>query len=78
MRLLQCTLNSIRRHQALELSFHPGLTLITGANETGKSSLVEALHRTLFLKSTATGAPVQRLRSLSHSGHPQEIGRAHV
>ena len=71
MRLLQCTLNSIRRHQALELSFHPGLTLITGANETGKSSLVEALHRTLFLKSTATGAPVQRLRSLSHSGHPQ-------
>ena len=71
MRLLQCTLNSIRRHQVLELSFHPGLTLITGANETGKSSLVEALHRTLFLKSTATGAPVQRLRSLSHSGHPQ-------
>ena len=71
MRLLQCSLHSIRRHQALELDFHPGLTLITGANETGKSSLVEALHRTLFLKATATGTPVQRLRSLQHSGHPQ-------
>ena len=71
MRLLDCRLSSIRRHKDLELSFHPGLTLITGANESGKSSLVEALHRTLFLRSTATGTPVQRLRSLQHSGHPQ-------
>ena len=71
MKLLNCRLTSIRRHRELELTFHPGLTLITGANESGKSSLVEALHRTLFLRSTATGAPVQRLRSLQHSGHPQ-------
>ena len=75
MKLLNCRLTSIRRHRELELNFHPGLTLITGANESGKSSLVEALHRTLFLRSTATGAPVQRLRSLQHSGHPQvELG----
>ncbi|MGC6483019.1 MAG: AAA family ATPase [Synechococcus sp.] len=71
MKLLSCTLNSIRRHAELSLNFHPGLTLITGANESGKSSLVEALHRTLFLRSNATGLPVQRLRSLQHSGHPQ-------
>ncbi len=71
MKLLSCDLHSIRRHAALKLDFHPGLTLITGANESGKSSLVEALHRTLFLRGNATGAPVQQLRSLQHSGHPQ-------
>lgn len=71
MRLLSCSLHSIRRHSELNLEFHRGLTLITGANETGKSSLVEALHRALFLRANATGAPVQKLRSLQHSGHPQ-------
>ena len=71
MKLLSCSLHSIRRHAELTLDFHPGLTLITGANESGKSSLVEALHRTLFLRGNATGAPVQQLRSLQHSGHPQ-------
>lgn len=71
MKLLSCSLNSIRRHAELTLDFHPGLTLITGANESGKSSLVEALHRSLFLRGNATGAPVQQLRSLQHSGHPQ-------
>ena len=71
MKLISCRLSSVRRHQRLTLAFAPGLTLITGANESGKSSLVEALHRTLFLRATATGAPVQRLRSLLHSGHPE-------
>ena len=71
MKLLHCRLSSVRRHRELTLAFDPGLTLITGANETGKSSLVEALHRTLFLRATATGAPVQRMRSLQHPGHPQ-------
>jgi DNA repair exonuclease SbcCD ATPase subunit len=71
VKLLSCDLHSIRRHAELKLNFHPGLTLITGANESGKSSLVEALHRTLFLRGNATGAPVQQLRSLQHSGHPQ-------
>ena len=71
MRLTRCHLNSVRRHKHLALDFAPGLTLITGSNESGKSSLVEALHRTLFLRATATGTPVQRLRSLIHSGHPE-------
>ena len=73
MKLLSCHLRSIRRHRELALDFHPGLTLITGANESGKSSLVEALHRCLFLRSTATGAPVRRLQTLQHGGLP-EVG----
>ena len=71
MRLIRCRLESIRRHRALEVSFAPGLTLIGGANESGKSSLVEAMHRTLFVRASATGAAVRDLRSATHAGHPQ-------
>ena len=70
MRLLHCQLQNVRLHAELALDFAPGLTLIGGANESGKSTLVEALHRVLFLKASATGAAVEALRS--------KIGRAHV
>jgi len=71
MRLIRCRLDSVRRHRRLEVAFAPGLTLIGGGNETGKSSLVEAMHRTLFVRASATGAAVRDLRSDVHTGHPQ-------
>ncbi|MEB3167339.1 MAG: AAA family ATPase [Synechococcaceae cyanobacterium] len=71
MRLLRCQLQNVRIHGDLTLDFAPGLTLIGGANESGKSTLVEALHRALFLKASATGAPVEALRSSRHLGVPQ-------
>lgn len=75
MRLTHCRLESVRRHRQLELAFSPGVTLVAGANESGKSTLVEAMHRALFLRANATGAPIQALRSQQHPGHPQvEIG----
>ncbi|MCX5968095.1 MAG: AAA family ATPase [Cyanobacteria bacterium] len=70
MRLLDCRLQNLRLHGDLPLQFAPGLTLIGGPNETGKSTLVEALHRGLFLKAAASGTPVENLRSRCHSGHP--------
>ena len=70
MRLLSCQLQNVRLHGDLELSFAPTLTLIGGPNESGKSTLVEALHRALFLKATATGAPVEALQSRLHIGQP--------
>ena len=71
MRLLSCRLQNIRVHGDLALDFGPGLTLVGGPNETGKSTLVEALHRCLFLRATATGAPVEALQSRLHLGQPQ-------
>ena len=71
MRLLSCRLQNIRVHGDLALDFSPGLTLVGGPNETGKSTLVEALHRCLFLRATATGAPVEALQSRLHLGQPQ-------
>jgi len=70
MRLLSCQLQNVRLHGDLELTFAPTLTLIGGPNESGKSTLVEALHRALFLKATATGAPVEALQSRLHMGQP--------
>ena len=70
MRLLNCQLQNVRLHGDLSLEFSPRITLIGGANETGKSTLVEALHRALFLKAKATGAPVEALQSRLHIGQP--------
>ena len=75
MRLTHCRIQNTRLHRDLQLAFAPGLTLIGGANETGKSTLVEALHRALFLKASATGGAVAALRSRLHAGHPTvELG----
>jgi chromosome segregation ATPase len=71
MRLIACSLQNVRRHRALELEFGRQLTLIAGANESGKSTLVEALHKALFLRATATGRGVEELRSRLHAGLPE-------
>ena len=70
MRLVHCRICNVRVHRELSLDFAPGLTLIGGANETGKSTLLEALHRVLFLKATASGAVVDALHSRTHRGVP--------
>jgi len=75
MRLLSASLRQVRQHRELQLRFDPAVTLIGGANEAGKSTLVEALHKGLFLKANATGRGVEELRSRLHAGHPEvEIG----
>ena len=77
MRLLNCQLQNVRLHGDLELNFSPRITLIGGPNESGKSTLVEALHRALFLKASATGAPVEALQSrLAELGDALDDARA--
>ena len=71
MRLIRSEFVSVRRHRDLVLDFAPGVTVIGGANESGKSSLVEALHRTLFVRAASSGTAAQDLRSQLHAGHPQ-------
>ena len=71
MRLIACRLQNVRRHRELALQFGQQLTLIAGANESGKSTLVEALHKGLFLRATATGRGVEELRSRLHAGLPE-------
>lgn len=70
MKLLSATLRNYRVHRELSVDFDPRLTLITGPNETGKSTLVEALHRGLFLR-YKTGGELQRAMVSDHGGHPE-------
>ncbi|WP_269622696.1 AAA family ATPase [Prochlorococcus marinus] len=70
MRLINCRIQNVRIHADLSIDFSPRITLIGGANETGKSTLIESLHRTLFLKATSTGAPIEALKSKLYLGHP--------
>ena len=70
MRLINCKVENVRVHSDLFIDFSPNITLIGGSNETGKSSLIDALHKALFLKATATGNPVEELRSKIYLGNP--------
>ncbi|PTY04933.1 hypothetical protein DB347_19770 [Opitutaceae bacterium EW11] len=70
MRLLSTTLKNYRIHRDLTVEFDPERTLIGGPNESGKSTLVEAVHRALFLRAKGTGGPHQAMKSFL-GGHPE-------
>ena len=73
MKLLDVTVRNYRVHKEVTVSFGDGVTVIAGPNESGKSTLVEAIHNALFLRSRATGEVAQSLRSAHHAGHPSVI-----
>ena len=58
-------------HRELKLDFDPARTLIGGPNETGKSTLIEAIHRALFLKARGNTEYHRALSSTLHPGHPE-------
>ena len=68
MRLINCQVQNVRIHSDLFIDFSPQITLIGGANETGKSSLIEAIHRALFLKATATGKTAELAKQVKELG----------
>lgn len=71
MRLQAITVRNYRRHKELRVDLDAARTLIGGANETGKSTLVEAAHRALFLKARGTSEMHRRMNSLTHAGKPE-------
>ncbi|MEJ2387690.1 MAG: AAA family ATPase, partial [Chromatiaceae bacterium] len=71
MRLISATLRHYRIHREVTAEFDPARTLIGGANETGKSTFIEGVHRGLFLKSTVTGAARKSMVSSRFPGHPE-------
>ena len=71
MKLLSATVRNYRIHRDVTVSFDPSRTLVGGANETGKSTLIEAIHRGLFLKATVTGEAQKSMVSTLYNGHPE-------
>jgi recombinational DNA repair ATPase RecF len=71
MRLLSATLRNYRLHKELSVSFDPSRNLIGGANESGKSTLAEAIHRALFLRAKTGGGIQKEMVSSIHHGDPE-------
>ena len=71
MRINSVTLRNCRLHHELKVEFDPSRTLIGGPNETGKSTLIEAVHRALFLKAKGNTEHHRALTSSLHPGHPE-------
>lgn len=80
MKLLRATIRNYRVHRELTVEFESGVTAIAAPNEYGKSTLLEAIHRALFLKHR-TGGEIRRAMGSRHGGHPEievhfEVGGA--
>ena len=71
MRLLSVTLRNYRVHKELSVSFDPSRNLIGGPNESGKSTLAEAIHRALFLRAKTGGGIQKEMASSIHHGEPE-------
>lgn len=63
MRITRLSLTEIRRHRRLELEPAPGLTVVRGPNESGKSTIQLALELVLFRRATTTAAEFATVRS---------------
>ena len=63
MRITRLRLRDLKVHRDLDLELAPGLTVVRGPNEAGKTTLQRALELALFRKVTAGGAEIDGLRS---------------
>ena len=70
MRLRSVTVRNYRMHRDFTVEFDPARTVIGGPNEAGKTTIVEAAHRALFLRSRVSGEVLESMRSHFHPGHP--------
>ena len=73
MRLISVELNNFRIHNQIKIDFDPSITIIKGPNESGKSTLVEAIHRAFFLKYKIGGSILKRMQSRLSSGNPRVL-----
>jgi DNA repair exonuclease SbcCD ATPase subunit len=75
MRLISAIVRNYRVHHDVTVEFDPERTLIGGPNESGKSTLIEAVHKALFLRAKITGEAQKSMVSHSRGGHPEvEVG----
>lgn len=70
MRLISARIQNYRTHRDISVHFDGNPTLIAGPNESGKSTLIEAIHCGLFLK-TGTGGQIRNAMQSDHGGHPE-------
>ncbi|QQL44114.1 AAA family ATPase [Sulfuriroseicoccus oceanibius] len=82
MRILNVRLENYRTHEQLDVSLDQGISLVHGPNESGKSTVAEAVHHCLFLKPRGTSAVHTSMQRTGSSDLPVvelqlEIGGEH-
>lgn len=70
MRIGRVQLRNVKRHSVLDLELAPGLTVIRGANEAGKSTIQRALEMVLFRRATSTAQELDGLRTWGAQTEP--------
>lgn len=70
MRLIDIHIKNYRAHRELAVKFSQTVQVIGGRNESGKSTLAEAIHRVLFLKSEGA-TEVHKLMKSDFGGDPE-------
>ena len=70
MRVRRLSLRDFRRYRSLDIDLAPGLTIIRGPNEAGKTTVQRALELALTRRATSTAAELETLRPW---GAPSEI-----
>ena len=71
MRLHVVTVRNYRLHRECRVEFDDRRTLIGGPNESGKSTLVEAVHRAFFLSAKGNTEAHRAMASSLHDGKPE-------
>jgi len=69
VRLIEAKVRNYRVHRDLHVRFEGNPVLVRGPNESGKSTLIEAIHRALFLRARGTGEAHAEMKS-DHGGDP--------
>jgi DNA repair exonuclease SbcCD ATPase subunit len=63
VRISRLRVRDLKVHRDLDLELAPGLTVVRGPNEAGKTTIQRALELALFRKVTASGAEIDGFRS---------------
>ncbi|MFM8979325.1 MAG: AAA family ATPase [Planctomycetia bacterium] len=71
MRILSVHVQNYRVHRDCEVEFDAARTVVGGPNESGKSTLAEAIHRALFLRHSVGGTTHEAMRSAHGGGMPE-------
>lgn len=72
MKIHAVKVSNYRIHRNLDVRFDDSLTLLAGPNESGKSTLVEAMHMGLYLRPSAAGeARKSMLDTIGPGGIPE-------
>lgn len=71
MRILRIRLESFRGTREREVHFGPGVTVVEGPNEIGKSSLAEALDLIFAYKDSSSAKPVKAVFPVDRDASPE-------